>query len=242
MMKRPTVDRGPEGVRNKDKLRTWLAAWRADRLLADGEVSVARAILGLRTDHRTGQGLKPGAILLLQPGCPAAAARPRYAAVLHVNAETQELTVVPFSRMGCPAVPGELLMTTDSLPVRVLCLWNARRVSALALPPLWRVGRLTSRQVIDALAVGNCASSGRCVPEGLEERVGPPLQHPLDPRHDYIAEERDWVDACLSQSPAIRSTWAGRECGGREPESYLLAAEEKARYRPARKRRGGGKR
>lgn len=233
-MKTPPSPKGSgRGVRNRDKLRAWLAEWRADQLLGEHEAAGAGVVLGLRSRPKTAKGLKEGAIVLLQPACPVAAARPRYLAVLNVDAEADEMLVAPFSRFGCPAVRGELLMRADSLPVRVLCLWNARRVCASGLPPFWKTGRLTAKEVADAIVIRNGMASGAAVPKQLEHRVGPPLQHPLDPRHDYIADERHWLNACLPQADAMQLKRDD------EPSSYLLAAEGKAQYRADRKPRRG---
>lgn len=235
-MKKPSPRGNEKRVSNRDKLRAWIAEWHADQLLGEHEVAGSGVVLGLRTVPRTAKGLKEGAIFLLQPACPAAAARPRYLAVLKVDAQAGEMLVAPFSRFGCPAVPGELLMRTDSVPVRVLCLWNARRLCAYDLPPFWKAGSLTAKEVADVAAVRDSMASGQSVPKQLEHRVGPPLQHPLDPRHEYIADERQWLDTCLPQPDATQLK------SDDELSSYLLAAEGKAQYRAVRKPRRGRKR
>jgi hypothetical protein len=124
------------------------------------------------------------------------------------------------------------------MPLRILCLWNARTVPDLLAARSWFAGRLSLRllarartlcaqvssQNTDGITAGRPASSKRSVPE-----FGPPLAHPLDPRWMYLSQESDRVEATFA---AAGLTHGNRSTGpsSRYPlagDVMLKAAEDK---------------
>jgi hypothetical protein len=132
--------------------------------------------------------LLAGAIVLLPPENEATRARPVYVALVEAIRDSRWL-VVPFGRFPLPAVPGELATSRKAAPLQVLCVWNAARIDAKRLARGWQVGRLNPRekrwlrQLLDL-------PPGQKPAAALAPRLGSPLIHPLDPRHDYLEQER----------------------------------------------------
>lgn len=90
----------------------------------------------------------------------------------------------PFSRFSSPATDGEFLTRKDADAVSVLQAWNAGTVASETLSRGWMVGRLCAA---DLRAVASRILRGAPLPE---DRRGARLAHPLDPRHDYVEEEK----------------------------------------------------
>lgn len=122
-----------------------------------------------------------------------------------------EWEVVPVSPLALPATPEELLLRTPP-PVQVLQLWNAARLPAAQVRNSWTVDTLSPFELA-AVQQLRLLPPGESVPPALSGRTGPPLRHPLDPRHAYLAEEADRRDRCLGESLAAGSA------------AWLLAAE-----------------
>jgi hypothetical protein len=133
-----------------------------------------------------------GAVLLLRPGALPPAARPLYMAVLDAPAPGLALAA-PFGPFAHPAVPRELLVPKRPLPLRVLCVWNARLVPAAALREAWPCGRLRPEELRAAAVLLRCGG-GNTPPQRLAGRVGPPLSHPADPRRVYLRREEVLMD------------------------------------------------
>jgi hypothetical protein len=165
-----------------------------------------------------------GQVRLLHPAyMDIARMRPIYVAVLRRAGETSWL-VAPFSRFARSAVPGELQTCLRAAPLRVLCLWNARIVNQEAMAATWLCRRIAAAQVVSALKVWLNFSEGKPLQQALVSRVGPPLEHPLDPRHDYMQEELELLDAHLGPT----SSEVGRSAAlvYAMPESELRRAAE----------------
>jgi hypothetical protein len=138
-----------------------------------------------------------GQVRLLHPAhMDPARMRPVYVAVLRQAGGTSWM-VAPFSRFTQPAVPGELQTSLRAAPLRVLCLWNARIVNQEAMAATWLCKKIAAAQVVSGLNVWRNLSEGKPMEQALVPRVGPPLEHPLDPRHDYMQEEIELLDAHL---------------------------------------------
>jgi hypothetical protein len=204
----------------RKRLATWLTEWRlAQRLETDeaetasGPCAVARTYPTARTRRR----LSSGAILLLPPDRSATRGRPVYVALLEETAP-EVWRVAPFGRFATPAVPGELALRRQALPLRVLCLWNTAQLTQARLVSAYQVGRLTAAERGDIAALrahlGGTSLSAP-LPEPLARRIGPPLGHPLDPRQRYLEESRAlWLDAA-----------AARERPWETPRELPMAAE-----------------
>jgi hypothetical protein len=184
----------------RKRLATWLTEWRlAQRLEADetetasGPCAVARIYPTARTRRR----LSSGAILLLPPDRSATRNRLVYVALLEETAP-EVWRVAPFGRFATPAVPGELALRRQALPLRVLCLWNTAQLTQARLVSAYQVGRLTAAERCDIAAL-RAYLNGAPLPAGLARRIGPPLEHPLDPRQRYLEDARAlWLDAAAT--------------------------------------------
>ena len=152
--------------------------------------------------------------------------------------------IAPFSRFTEPATPGEWLTGCAAPGLAVLCLWNVDFMEELRLGRAWTIGRLIAAQLQRALRVRASIGCERPLPGRLAREVGPPLVHLLDPRREYLREER--------------ALWRGESAGGRpdapderpplllaypqtgeRAESLPKAAETRAAYQARPGRRGG---
>jgi hypothetical protein len=191
MNKLPPLHPTSKNEQLQRKLKDWLVEWNTEQVMAE-KLSSA---IPVHAPPVHGADLTPGCILLLCPTSRPLSARPRYIAILDTHHDDPKL-VAPFSRFSTPATPGELDLGGESLLTRVLCVWNARLCSML--PSGWMVGTLTEQERLNALEVYASLIENKPVEAFLHDQIGPPLQHPLDPRWEYLDAERDWVDLCLS--------------------------------------------
>jgi hypothetical protein len=236
--------------RQRRDLARWLAEWRLDRRLRDaprpepdlqdgaGKAPAANALIG---------ALQPpvvGEIRLLFPVAGAPDTGPLYGAVLARRGP--DVLWAPFGRFSVPATPGEWRTGLRTPPVRVLCLWNSRWLAAAVLRLSWRAGRFDPARVAAALEVLERYRSGATSGTTGPGDVGPPVRHPLDPRHEYQLEEADRLAEHLTAlearlavvapgSAACATTYESQDAG-----NALLAAESGASY--GGKRRGGRRR
>ncbi len=181
--------------RQRRALALWEREWDLDLALRDGQGTGPAVAC-----RAAGQpGPCTGDIRLLPPAPVSIAAleRPVYIAVLREVAEAS-FEVAPFSRFSTPALPLEWETGSNAIPLRILCLWNRRRVTADLLSLTWKTARLSAAQLKTALSL-----APREPPPGRYGSQAPPgmrgpLLHPLDPRHQYQAEERLLVDELLA--------------------------------------------
>jgi hypothetical protein len=154
--------------------------------------------------------------------------RPVYVAVLRQAGGTSWM-VVPFSRFAHPAIPGELRTNLRALPLRVLCVWNARVMTHEELAGTWLCRKIAAALVTLSLTVWRHVSEGGTLDPDLIPRVGPPLEHPLDPRHAYIQGERELLDAHIGSERPETVQRSGSIYA--IPESALRkAAERRGEY------------
>lgn len=207
--------------RDRARLTAWIGEWELDRRLAGnqsgGTAHPRRPVAYPAANART--RLSIGQIRLLPPVSPETAERPVYVAILDARDKTQWI-VAPFGRFATPALPGELATRRRTPMLRVLCVWNLGIVSGDLLRSSYPAGRLTAAELRLASAVHSALAAGipPAVPPG---RIGPPLAHPLDPRHLYIEEERAlWI--AFDRPGADGGAWG---------DALQRAAEKKAGYR-----------
>jgi hypothetical protein len=132
---------------------------------------------------------------------------------------------MPFGRFTHPAVPGEWRTDYDALHLRVLCAWNCAVLDAEILARSWVVETLDEQELQSITALAKTLQSD-IQSLSVSDRVGPPLVHPLDPRHDYLAEEREWLRGVMSHAAD-----AQKHASWRFPERDLpLAAEDSGEY------------
>lgn len=174
-------------------LARWLAEWKIEKDLPDGHPAPMPAgrqtsSASVFTVEAAGEILSPGDIVLLPPIGETTAARPVYVAL--AEKRDNQWTAVPFSRFSLPATEEEFATRSDFEPTKVLCLWNAGTVPVTILSRGWRVGKLKAPDLKTVLKF----LSGEKA-ELPDNRRGPMLRHPLDPRHDYLEEEKTlWFD------------------------------------------------
>lgn len=224
---------------HRQRLGDWLEAWQmhlrlealeglpegeapqpAPQVYAPGRFTAAGET-ALRIGHP--DRLLAGAIVLLPPENEATRARPVYVALVEAVADGRWL-VVPFGRFPVPALPGELATGRAAPPLQVLCVWNAAPVEAERLARGWQVGRLNLREKRWLRQLLDLPPGAPPPARALALRLGPPLIHPLDPRHDYIEQERMLWLAEDSPSGCSESPVPYRTEGG---ESLPLAAEQR---------------
>lgn len=221
------------------RLRRWLDDWEMDCRLRDAPLPDGRSARpapssttppALRSRLATSDGSGPpvaqGQIRLLRPEAALSSLRPVYIAILAVSGE--ECLAAPHGPFAEPAVPGELLMTRRTLGLQVLCLWNARPIDRATAEAAWWTDELSDAELADALAVWRHARDGVALPAGVADRVGPPLVHPLDPRHDYIEESASEMDVIAGAGRRAVVTEGGERFAypvGRGDAPLELAAE-----------------
>ena len=206
------------------RLAAWLQEWRLDQALpvhpdAGPPAAVIRTVPPPPQDASDGApaqtgapACSPGDIRLIYPPCNRDdCLPPLYVAVLRAVAQNVWL-VAPFGRFSTPAVPSEWRTGLKALPLRVLCLWNARTVADRKLAGRsCRAGALSARLVTRIPATPpqwapamplqpTPAPLSPCRP--APSRVGPPLLHPADPRWIYLERETDRMDAGLAAGHA----------------------------------------
>jgi hypothetical protein len=173
-----------------------LHEWRIDRALREEAVAPSQPAV------RAVDDVEPagGQIRLMHPIADSSES-PLYVVVLDQNA-SGDWRVAPFSRFSEPAVPGEWLTGLDSAALRVLCLWNDRTVSTERLARSWVVGQMGEDVRMKALSICARLESGEAFPESIRHETGPPLRHPLDPRHEYLDDETEHLDRYFGTDPA----------------------------------------
>lgn len=186
----PKTKRAQRPDTSRAKLEAWLDEWHADRIL--DRVSVPRDV-GFEIDAPINQpedDPRPtyGDIRLLAPDAPAAGSRPVLLALLEPATESQWL-VAPFSRFATPATPGELQTGLEDAGLAVLCVWNTARLPDSVLQQSWRVDAIGDELLADIQSLSRHLEHETQVQARLLDRIGPPLQHPADPRHTYVSEE-----------------------------------------------------
>ncbi len=194
-----------ERRRNRRRLSDWLAEWNVEQALsrADSEGVFQAEPISPESLRSEPDGLPPefGQVRLFFPDSVMTASRPAYVLVLD-EVSPGMWGMIPFGRFSVPAVPGEWRTGLRALPLRVLCPWNARRVTAERLIRSWVARRIDSGRCTAALRMtlachmpidGSGSRPAFSDGGGLahETSLGPPLLHPLDPRRRYLAEESD---------------------------------------------------
>ena len=229
-------------LRQRRCLAQWLREHALDRLLTEAE-----AAEGSPAVRPAGDGIVPagrrfrrerqvepevGQIRLLYPAPGTAAARrPIYVALLAMHGSNSFLAA-PFGRYSVPGLPGEWRTGLKAMPLRVLCLWNSRVVTAAALRRTWRAGRLQPAHVRKALQVHAQAHGGVLGAAVSAAQVGPPVRHPRDPRLAYQAEEAADLDESLQAAarPAAAAGGTGAAVYEADRPALLLAAESPVSY------------
>ena len=218
--------------RHRRQLRAWLhecnlelGLRRVDDSGSKGAVPVVSSKVTSVSFYPQAGESWPGRIMLLRPVMAEQPwERPFYVLVLNETGP-EEYEAAPFSRFSVPALPGEWQTRLRAKPLRVLCLWNTRRLERRVLESAWPAGRLAAGKLKQVLALREGLVRGHNMPAQSGLEVGPPLCHPLDPRWGYVAEEQDaWEDFLEFREP---DTLPGASKPGTENSpDYELPPEE----------------
>lgn len=194
---------GQRGERQRQQLAAWLAAYKLDRALRAGTTSPPAAAATWRQPGA--EPVTPGQIRLLPPAAVSLSEleRPVYVLVVPGTTDTHVM-IIPFSRFDVAATPDEWVTGLGPAALQVLCLWNARAIATKALSRSWLAGCLSEPE----FAAVRAALPQSAPTQGSSHR-GPPLHHPLDPRHVYLQEETILLDEliiALDQAVSPRTT------------------------------------
>lgn len=125
--------------------------------------------------------------------------------------------VVPFSPFATPATPGEW-RAREHPPLRVLQGWNARTITRRGVESAWKADTLDAPVLWTLnLFLTACETEGP-PPGDLRLKTGPPLLHPLDPRHVYLDEESERTERALGEFLVLPETQSPLKLAA-EPET-----------------------
>jgi hypothetical protein len=193
----------------QEKLARWLFEWQMDRELA--AVEDAPGDLPYRAKERAPDMplLSPGSIVLFQPATSELARAPLTALTAATSAGTA--LFIPFGRFQEPAFGGEMPSGLEPAGLRILCPWLAFHAGRGLKVHVWDTCEILEAPLKRALALAHRPLEELLM---LNDASGPPpIRHPLDPRRDYIEEERERMRAVLAPF-------------ARDDESTLLKAAE----------------
>lgn len=156
----------------------------AQRAERDGAFTVSS--VGVRAPRVP---LLRGQIRQLNPGLKSTWTRTVIVLVINVDETGQQALVAPFSQFDQPAFDGELATGLNDESLAVLCLWNSTRVPLAALRRSWWLMDSFDDLLTDAEAFHTARNKREPLPPALKDKLGPPIIHPLDPRHDYLDVE-----------------------------------------------------
>jgi len=217
----PVITRQPPDPAAQRRLRAWIAEW--ELLLAtESEATsptapVTGGPLHLQKSDQT-VPLQAGDIRLLHPALEPHALR--YVAIVAPQGTTAWI-VVPLGLLAEPATPGEFQTDHSAPPLRVLSVWNRLPIPADALQRCWLVDRLTSDELAWLQTAIDPEDKRATIPP---LRTGPPLRHPLDPRHDYLDREAQFRQNVLTTlAPQVHYDI-------HSADALLKAAEDHAPY------------
>ncbi|MCP5487442.1 MAG: hypothetical protein H7A43_02240 [Verrucomicrobia bacterium] len=218
-------------IRDRKRLAAWMAEREIDLTLREDMPSPHTEVAPevLRYDRSIRQ---PGEIYILRPASVDHPVwlGPVYSLMLK-SQDGGELLAVPFGRYAVPAVPGEWATGLRSVPLRVLCFWNARPAAGLTLLP-GVARKLPGSLLAKADQAGRHILAGEPVHESVSKGFGPPLVHPADPRYAYLDEERARLDShrAPGNPSLLRESHESRTEAQEERRAWLLAAEGRPGY------------
>lgn len=149
---------------------------------------------GIETAFTVGAaGMSPGRVPILNgqirqlnPDLKPGWSRTLIVLVLSVDEATQQALVAPFGQFAQPAFDGELATDLQDESLAVLCVWNATYVPLSSLWRSWWLMDAFDDLLQGARLLHAARNRQEPVPEALQDRIGLPIIHPLDPRHDYL--------------------------------------------------------
>jgi hypothetical protein len=220
-----------------ERLNRWLCEWELCEAMGEADDAAPKLTAGpmARSDGSGDEDVPVGVgdVRLLHPAGEESWQRPVHVAVLSAESPDRVL-VAPFGPFAEPAVPGELLLRGLAPGVQVLCVWNRRPLSRERLKASWLVTRLADAELGRIQAVHRHIDGEESLPQDVVRDVGPPLAHPLDPRHEYLARERSLMESLVRERhPACTALAEAPSLYLDRPRSELrLAADDHLDYRP----------
>ena len=242
MKKLPKIRLIRPRVAQKRTLIRWLNEWRIEQALQNEDE--AQAVDGRRYAAKEQKRIplqydlepvRAGQIRLFHPFSKETSARARHVVVL-MGCDDGSWLVAPFGRFSEPAVPGEWRTRLRVPALRVLCFWNGRSISESSLARSWVVGRMSASKLARAITIHKCLAAGKKIPGRHDHHVGPPLVHPLDPRIEYLEEEREWFASVAVKRAVDAHTirpWTLSDGG---ISALPRAAESRGKYGTKRKK------
>ncbi len=199
--------------RQRKGLAAWLLEWQLDQSLRETSGSPGPPRPCDTTDLASPTP-RHGDIRLWPPT--SADDPPSYALLLSAE-EPGFWRALPFSRFSRPASREELRVRATP-PCQVLQAWNAREIPERLAGQSWRAATLAPPALSRVQAWLNALAEGIDLPADLAKHCGPPLRHPLDPRHAYREEDWERVSRILGE-PATQAQTP-------EPDRPLLRFED----------------
>lgn len=203
-------------VSRTELLRRWLLEWDTFRALepetADTVPPTAPPLEQTVSDEEPA----PGDIWLLPPSL--SPDLPRYVLVDAIT-DHGTASLVPFSIFCLPATPGELALSRAQ-PLAVLCPWNGCALPAAAVRRGWCIDELMPPERAALASVQSALAGHTQLAPPMTRRIGPPVRHPLDPRHAYIDREREFAETLTR-----RAGHGTLRYPQHEPRNLSMAAE-----------------
>lgn len=216
------------------RLQRWCTEWALEQALREDEQGAERpatpaldhgetpTVPGMPEGRPAGP-LSPGTVALLVPR---AALPPQYVLLLGAF-DGPGVLCIPFSRFTEPGVPGELLSGMDADGLRVLCLWNTRRIATAESLAGWVLQSYPEKEAERVRRAYAAVAETGTLPADLVECGGPPLSHPDDPRRQYLRDARQRMDEHLGTQGGNRRTYPPAP---HTAWTHLRAAEDREPY------------
>lgn len=228
MKKLPDISFIPVAKGQKQHFAQWLVFWRKEQEFKKiDHRSLLPPLQVINPPKRPvnvhpyeNRPLRLGEIRLLAPHLTPEADEPVYVAVVS-EWKPVGFLVAPFSRFTVPALTGELFTGWKEPRLRVLNVWNSYSLSPDALAESWLVDHLSPEECRVARAVFRHAMFGHDLEPALQDRIGPPIVHPEDPRLTYQQEE-------LQRLAGLARIQAAQEPDEVEIDAAALIAEAEA--------------
>ena len=183
-----TPDRHAPTPQEREQLAAWLQQYEQDRMLRE----TLPHLMEESAVRPEPIAIVRGQIRLLPPTLPTVpeTERPVFVLILDCHPNNQT-TLIPFGRFDVPATPGEWTTNLEHKPLKVLCFWNHRIIETARLEQSWPVSSLSDA---DLKTVAEAQTQFKSHKQRATPHHGPPLIHPLDPRHIYLLEEKTLLD------------------------------------------------
>ena len=243
MKKLPALPRTQTPPEQRRRLARWMDEWAAYQRLRDatepqdaasGPARPMARRMPAQCDRQAADAPQVGQVRLMHPAVSGSAWGPVYVAIVAAQ-ESGRFLVLPYGRFAEPALPGELRTRRSEPFLRVLQIGQAVAIPADLVARSWLITSLTPMDLQDSQDALATARAERKITRRLALRVGPPLWSVLDPRHEYVGEERErlrflhgeqvnWL--VRDESPP---TWGGFATGSGS-QDLGLAAEDRDKF------------